>query len=75
MIRAMLRMIETHTGLCSGENTMDATILARIRVKTFVRSKGFRLMNRLMDRLAEVTCAAFMGRSVMERAESPQRFP
>lgn len=54
---------------------MDRTILAQIRIKTFVRSKGFDLMNRLMDRLTGVTCAVFMSRSVMDRAEYPQSFP
>lgn len=38
-IRAMLRILETHSGLCSGESTMDSTTLAQITMRTFIRSE------------------------------------
>lgn len=43
---------------------MDTTTLAQIRMKTFRRSKGLVLMNRLVDRLTKDTYAVFVSRSL-----------
>lgn len=75
MIRAMLWMIETHWAVLR-ESTMDRTTLAQIRIKTFIRSKGFILMNRLMDRLTEDTyvhCVYEQISALMDRAGSPYK--
>lgn len=53
---------------------MDRTVLAQIRIQTFVRSKGLNLMNRLMVRLTGVTYALFMNRSGMDREETGNVF-
>lgn len=63
VIKVMLWMIETHWAVF-WESTMDTATLTQIRVKTFIKSKGFVLMNRMIHRLTKNTYAIIMSRSV-----------
>lgn len=63
VIKVMLWMIETHWAVF-WESTMDTATLTHIGVKTFIKSKGFVLMNRVIHRLTKNTYAIILSRSV-----------
>lgn len=64
-------MIETHWAVF-WESTMDTATLTQIGVKTFKKSKGFLLMNRVIHRLTKNTYAIILS-VLMDSEESPYK--
>lgn len=64
VIRAVLRMMETHTGLFWGGAQWTEQHWLKSLSETFMKSEGFFLMNTLTDALTEDAYAVFMSRSL-----------
>lgn len=71
VIKVMLWMIETHCALPE-YSPMDTATLTQIGVKTFKKSKGFLLMNRVIHRLTKNTYAIILS-ALMDSEESPYK--